>query len=186
MIKRLALLLSLLMVATLSPATAGTKKKHPPRAASQSQHPSRHASKKSRKARTRGQQAIDHERATEIQQALIREHYLAGSPSGSWDAATEHAMQRYQQDQGFQAKSVPDSRALIRLGLGPSHDHLLNPESAMTSEPWPVPQSSQTSAAAVSVNRAVASSPSGSPIAVGSSAASPATGAGGQLSSPVR
>jgi hypothetical protein len=41
-------------------------------------------------------------------------------------------MQRYQEDRGWQSKTVPDSRALIRLGLGPSHDHLLNPESAMT------------------------------------------------------
>jgi len=28
---------------------------------------------------------------------------------------------------------VPDSRALIKLGLGPSTDKLLNPDSAMTS-----------------------------------------------------
>ena len=33
------------------------------------------------------------------------------------------------------ARSVPDSRALIKMGLGPDHDHLLNPESAMTSQP---------------------------------------------------
>ena len=44
-------------------------------------------------------------------------------------------MQRYQADNGWQSKSVPDSRALIKLGLGPNHDHLLNPESAMTSQP---------------------------------------------------
>ena len=44
-------------------------------------------------------------------------------------------MQRYQADNGWQSKSVPDSRALIKLGLGPNHDHLLNPESAMTSLP---------------------------------------------------
>jgi hypothetical protein len=41
-------------------------------------------------------------------------------------------MQRYQADQGWQSKQIPDSRALIKLGLGPSPDHLLNPESAMT------------------------------------------------------
>jgi hypothetical protein len=41
-------------------------------------------------------------------------------------------MQRYQADQGWQAKTTPDARALIKLGLGPSHDHLLNPESSMT------------------------------------------------------
>jgi len=78
---------------------------------------------------------IDSARAREIQEALIREHYLSGEPSGAWDSETQAAMQRYQGDQGWQSKTTPDSRALIKLGLGPSHDHLLNPESAMTSSP---------------------------------------------------
>ncbi len=89
---------------------------------------SRHSSKKSRK---RGQQAIDSTRAREIQAALVREHYLTGEPSGTWDSGTQAAMRKYQADQGWQSKTVPDSRALIRLGLGPSREHLLNPESAM-------------------------------------------------------
>ena len=55
--------------------------------------------------------------------------------------ATQAAMQRYQADQGWQAKTTPDSRALIKLGLGPSHDHLLNPESAMTfAQPRAIPR----------------------------------------------
>jgi len=82
--------------------------------------------------RKRGQQAIDSSRTREIQRALIREHYLQGEPSGTWDSASQAAMQRYQADQGWQSKTTPDSRALIKLGLGPSSDHLLNPESAMT------------------------------------------------------
>jgi hypothetical protein len=90
-------------------------------------------SKKLRSSKKRGQQAIDSTRARQIQEALIREHYLQGEPSGSWDSATQVAMERYQADQGWQTKTTPDSRALIKLGLGPSHDHLLNPESAMTS-----------------------------------------------------
>jgi hypothetical protein len=92
-------------------------------------------SKNSRSSKKRGQQAIDHERAQAIQEALIREHYLQGEPSGMWDASTQAAMQRYQADQGWQYKTTPDSRALIKLGLGPSNDHLLNPESAMTTAP---------------------------------------------------
>jgi hypothetical protein len=90
---------------------------------------------KKRVAKKRGQQAIDPGRAREIQTALIREHYMQGSPTGTWDATTQAAMQRYQADQGWQSKTTPDSRALIKLGLGPSHDHLLNPENAMTSAP---------------------------------------------------
>ncbi len=66
---------------------------------------------------------------------MIREHYLTGEPAGKWDEASEEAMRRYQADHGWQSKTVPDSRALISLGLGPSNDHLLNPESAMTTQP---------------------------------------------------
>jgi len=84
-------------------------------------------------AKKRGQQAIDSTRARQIQTALIREHYMQGEPTGAWDAVTQAAMQKYQADQGWQSKTTPDSRALIKLGLGPSSDHLLNPESAMTS-----------------------------------------------------
>jgi hypothetical protein len=83
----------------------------------------------------RGQQKIDPERAQAIQEALIREHYLSGEAAGTWNQASEDAMRRYQADHGWQSKTVPDSRALISLGLGPSHDHLLNPQSAMTTGP---------------------------------------------------
>src|SRR5277367_3623907 len=88
-----------------------------------------------RKATARGQQKIDPQRAQAIQEALIREHYLSGEAAGTWNQASEEAMRRYQADHGWQSKTVPDSRALIKLGLGPSHDHLLNPESAMTTQP---------------------------------------------------
>jgi len=83
----------------------------------------------------RGQQKIDSERARAIQEALIREHYLSGAPTKTWNPASEDAMRRYQADHGWQSKTVPDSRALISLGLGPSKDHLLNPDSAMTTVP---------------------------------------------------
>ncbi len=59
------------------------------------------------------------ERATEIQTALIKQGYLSGAPTGSWDAASIAAMQRLQSDNGWQSKITPDARALIKLGLGP-------------------------------------------------------------------
>jgi len=120
------------LAASMASASTSTKKqpaKSKPHAASKLHKSSRHSGKKSRKPR--GQQAIDNTRAREIQAALVREHYLSGEPSGAWDSATQAAMRKYQADQGWQSKTVPDSRALIRLGLGPNHDHLLNPESAM-------------------------------------------------------
>jgi peptidoglycan hydrolase-like protein with peptidoglycan-binding domain len=89
----------------------------------------------SKKAPKRGQQKIDGERTHQIQQALIQKGYMSGDASGKWDASTEAALRKFQADNGWQNKTVPDSRALIKLGLGPNHDHLLNPESAMTSIP---------------------------------------------------
>ena len=116
-------------------ATAQAPGKHTSSHTSARKSKSAHGKKGSKK---RGQQAIDSARARQIQAALIREHYMQGEPSGSWDSATQAAMQRYQADQGWQAKTTPDSRALIKLGLGPTHDHLLNPESAMTMPTAPV------------------------------------------------
>lgn len=69
-----------------------------------------------------GQRAIDSQRASEIQNALIKTGYLSGEASGHWDAQTESAMQKMQADNGWQTKLVPDSRAIIKLGLGPSHE----------------------------------------------------------------
>jgi hypothetical protein len=85
-------------------------------------HP-KSSSHKSKKAThvVQGQRGIDSERATEIQTALIREHYLTGAPSGQWDADTEAAMLKFQADHGWQTKLIPDSRAIIMLGLGPTH-----------------------------------------------------------------
>ncbi len=60
------------------------------------------------------------ERATELQTALIRAGYLTGTPSGTWDAPSQSAMEKLQSDNGWQTKLVPDSRAIIKLGLGPN------------------------------------------------------------------
>ena len=92
---------------------------------------SKKKSKKSKKVR--GQKAIDATRTKQIQQALIEQKYMQGEPSGKWDDTTQAALRKYQADHGWQSKTVPDSRALIKLGLGPSKEGLLNPETAMTS-----------------------------------------------------
>lgn len=85
-----------------------------------------HSASKRRRSRKgswkrKGQQVIAPERARAIQEALIREKYLTGEPTGKWDARTEAAMVRYQGDNGWQTKVTPDSRALIKLGLGPDY-----------------------------------------------------------------
>ena len=83
----------------------------------------------------------------------MREHYLSGQATGTWNEASEAAMRRYQGDHGWQTKTVPDSRALIKLGLGPDKDRLLNPESAMTTGP-DGPQATKAPSAARPVSTA--------------------------------
>jgi len=112
-------IVSVAMVLFAGYAPAATK------AASKSGKHSHHKRKASWKKK--GQQGINSERATQIQQALIREKYLTGEPTGSWDARTQAALVKYQADNGWQSKVVPDSRALIKLGLGPNYSaELLN------------------------------------------------------------
>jgi hypothetical protein len=93
------------------------------------------ASAKSRHTRLHGQQGIDPSRATEIQQALIREHYMTGEPTGQWDTTTMAAMQKYQSDQGWQTKLMPDSRALKKLGLGPDYSNAINANGSSFADP---------------------------------------------------
>ncbi len=85
-----------------------------------------------------GQREIDSNRVTEIQRALIREHYLSGDPSGKWDATTEAAMRKFQGDQGWQTRLMPDSRALKKLGLGPDYSRAINAKDASFTAPPPV------------------------------------------------
>ncbi|MGD0987763.1 MAG: hypothetical protein ABR874_08135 [Candidatus Sulfotelmatobacter sp.] len=120
---------------------------------------------RSKKTTARGQQKIDPERAEEIQEALIREHYLTGEPAGTWNQASEDALRRYQADHGWQSKTVPDARALINLGLGPSHDHLLNPESAMTTGPEVSHSASLSSSGPVPVSHSAEAGSTAGPVA---------------------
>jgi peptidoglycan hydrolase-like protein with peptidoglycan-binding domain len=122
-----------------APGTAAKNKTsasaHPATKSSKSKSTRSSSRKGKRSKKVRGQQKIESERTYQIQQALIRQHYMTGEATGKWDDSTQEALRRFQADNGWQNKTVPDSRALIKLGLGPNHDHLLNPESAMTSTP---------------------------------------------------
>lgn len=142
----LVLACALVFVPMAKGSTASAAKKAPTKsrsATTSSKHHTTRRGKRSKKSASwrRGQQRIDSDRAREIQEALIREHYLQGTPTGTWDQASQRAMVKFQADNGWQTRVIPDSRALIKLGLGPNHDHLLNPESAMTG---PIPPSSAT------------------------------------------
>jgi hypothetical protein len=139
---------SLLLVASSTATTSQTKSTKSTKSASSSHKSSKSSKsnkssktsgskskKKSAKATSHGQHTIDQERALEIQQALVREHYLSGEPTGKWDQDTKDALVRFQGENGWQTKVTPDSRALIKLGLGPDKKGLLNPDTAVMSSP---------------------------------------------------
>ena len=78
---------------------------------------------------------ISAERATQIQTALVKAGYMTGEPSGMWDASTQAAMEKMQADNGWQTKLVPDSRAIIKLGLGPGSTPLTSSEGVEAAGP---------------------------------------------------
>lgn len=127
----LALILSsLLILGSTAMAKTAKATKHHSSNAKVSKVKSKSSKKGKKSWKSKGQQAISSDRTTEIQQALIRQHYLSGEPSGNMDTATKQALTKLQQENGWQTKVVPDSRALIKLGLGPSQSNLLNPDTA--------------------------------------------------------
>jgi hypothetical protein len=135
---QLALICSIAVALTL-PAVAATRARHSPTAAHKTT--AKHTAKSKPAI---GQRGIDDVRATQIQAALIKSGYLSGTPSGHWDAASIAAMTKVQADNGWQTKLVPDSRALIKLGLGPassppagsaSGESLANPSASLAATP---------------------------------------------------
>ena len=144
-----ATFVTLALMAIAAPASTSTKTSKHSSSASTASHyssihsgthktsakSSKHPSKKTVAAHSRGQRGIGEERTREIQSALIREHYLSGEPTGVWDPDSKDAMMRYQHANGWQSTVTPDSRALIKLGLGPDHKDLLNPDTAFVASP---------------------------------------------------
>ena len=106
-----------------------------------------------RHARRRGQRAIEPARVKEIQEALIKAHYLTGKPDGKWGDTTISAMRKYQADNGWQTKLMPDSRALVKLGLGPDYSNAINAKDlTLDTQPAgaPIPQDQEAGFAAAS------------------------------------
>ena len=110
------LLSSVLLLATALPCSAFTHARRGPTSPKLFHKRSKSATKLA------AQRGIDDTRATQIQTSLIKSGYLSGEASGHWDAGTQAAMQKFQSDNGWQTKLIPDSRAIIKLGLGPAQD----------------------------------------------------------------
>jgi hypothetical protein len=113
------LLSSTILLASVLPAFASSRVRRGPTAPKFFSKRAKPAASKSH-----SQVVIAPERAAEIQTALIKSGYMTGEPSGEWDATTQSAMQKLQAENGWQTKLVPDSRAIIKLGLGPTQDNV--------------------------------------------------------------
>ena len=134
--RTIQLVISVFCLALLCAAPAAARSKHSSHKATKTSVKSgRHGKGKVKRVakgawKRHGQQGIKEDRTRAIQTALIRERYLDGEANGVWDSRTQAAMQKFQSDNGWQSKVLPDARALIKLGLGPDHTGLLNPETA--------------------------------------------------------
>src|ERR1017187_4323514 len=106
--------MALLLVGTATATTSQTKSTKSTKSSSSSHKSSKSSKssktssskskKKSAKATSHGQHTIAQERALEIQQALVRELYLSGEPTGKWDQDTKDALVKFQAENGWQTK----------------------------------------------------------------------------------
>jgi hypothetical protein len=131
---RIILCSALLLATALTPCVAMTHTRRGPTSPKRSSKPA--------PKRTSGQHSIDDARAAQIQQALVKSGYMTGA-SGHWDGATESAMQKFQSDNGWQTRLMPDSRAIIKLGLGPSKNSA-QPAAFGTETPRALPETAST------------------------------------------
>jgi peptidoglycan hydrolase-like protein with peptidoglycan-binding domain len=100
----------------------------------------RSSRRRRRPRRPPGQMRPTPERIREIQEALLRDGWLTGEPTGVWDDATSHAFRRFQEGHGHPVTGKPDALSLIKLGLGP--------ETAGVAAPRPVEADSDSAASA--------------------------------------
>lgn len=61
-----------------------------------------------------------------VQAALIERGYLAGEPTGTWDAASVEALKKMEAQHNVRVDGKLDSKMLILLGLGPKYEAKLS------------------------------------------------------------
>jgi len=105
--------------------------------------------KKKSASAARKQLAPDPARIREIQQALAREGYYTGDPSGKWDEQTVTAMKGFQQTRGLAPTGKIEALSLQKLGLGSATSGVAPPEPKSPTEPR-TPASATPSAASPS------------------------------------
>jgi peptidoglycan hydrolase-like protein with peptidoglycan-binding domain len=110
--------------------------------ASTPSHPATKNKKKSSPSKTHRQLAPEPARIVEIQQALAREGFYQGEPTGKWDDSTVTAMKNFQQAKGLQPTGKIEALSLQKLGLGSPVAGLAPP--TRPSQPSAVPPQSDS------------------------------------------
>jgi hypothetical protein len=85
------------------------------------------------------------QRTEEIQAALQRGGYYAGSPTGKWDSGTQASLRRFQEANGLPPTGKLDALSLQKMGLGSdvagvSAPRAVTPSSPPTSTPSTTPK----------------------------------------------
>jgi len=88
------------------------------------------AKKRKKTATSHRQLAPDPARIKEIQQALAREGFYKGEPTGKWDEESMAAMKNFQQAKGLQPTGKIEALSLQKLGLGSAVAGLAAPSAA--------------------------------------------------------
>ena len=135
-------MLSLVTALTLAVVTAEAKttKTEKPHAGTVKSHKkvgkhARHGLRKTASWKRHGRPEDRAGARAEIQAALIRENYMEDAPSGTWDETSCRAMVKSQESTPAGRQGCARFPRAYELGLGPNHEDLINPESAMTMRP---------------------------------------------------
>lgn len=96
---------------------------------STSQPSAKKTKKKSSAHSAHRQLAPDPARIREIQEALARQGFYQGEPSGKWDESTTAAMKAFQQSNNLTPTGKIEALSLQKLGLGSATAGMAPPES---------------------------------------------------------
>jgi len=80
--------------------------------------PAKRSAKKKKSSASRRQMAPEPARIREIQEALAREGFYQGGPTGKWDDSTAAAMKSFQESKGLPPTGKIEALSLQKLGLG--------------------------------------------------------------------
>jgi peptidoglycan hydrolase-like protein with peptidoglycan-binding domain len=103
---------------TKAGSTSGTTRPKPAASTPKTGSKTARAKVSRRPPKPRGQTVPTKDRVIEIQQALAREGFYSGTPSGKWDAPTSVAMSKFQTANGLTPTGKLGALSLQKLGLG--------------------------------------------------------------------